>query len=284
MALAVIVGSGVVPVGRGPDPAAAAVLNGVAQVAASQPAVSGPGYRHTKSEGAYLVGIGGSPDRPNGIWALMPVSREIWVAADGSGRLIQSRGEPTWYGPADRAAWLDTGIELPEASRSDTRFGPASGVAPGTPRSWPGSLYYEPIDALPTDFGALRQVIDDRAAATGGATDYERFTIIGDMLRETVGAPALRAALYRVAAGLSGVVAIGSVTDRAGRSGIGVAMSNDQSSRGPERRTLIFDPQTSMLLAEEDVLLKSVDWLDAEPPLLIGYNTYLVSDITTTIP
>ena len=46
-------------------------------------------------------------------------------------------------------------------------------------------------------------MIDERAAANGGgATDYERFTIVGDLLRETVAAPKVRAALYRVAASL----------------------------------------------------------------------------------
>jgi len=39
-----------------------------------------------------------------------------------------------------------------------------------------------------------------------------------------------------------------------------------------------------MLLGEEDVLLESVEWLDADPPLVIAYNTYLVSDIVATIP
>lgn len=39
-----------------------------------------------------------------------------------------------------------------------------------------------------------------------------------------------------------------------------------------------------MLLAEEDVLLDKVDWLDAESPVVIGYNTYLISDIVPTIP
>lgn len=51
----------------------------------------------------------------------------------------------------------------------------------------------------------LRRLIDQRAAANGGSTDDERFTIIGDLLRETVAAPKVRSALYRVAAGLNGV-------------------------------------------------------------------------------
>jgi hypothetical protein len=286
LGLVAVLASGLLPVGPRPDPAAAAALNHAADIAAAQPATTGDGYRHTKSEGAYLSCSGGSPDHPNGYCALVPVNREIWIKADGSGRIVESRSEPIWFGPADRAAWQAEGSPDLRGQPSDTRFGPTPpGVDPWVPQAGLGSLYYQNVDALPTDVGALRHMIDERAAANGGgATDYERFTIVGDLLRETVAAPKVRAALYRVAAGLNGVELVGSMTDRAGRAGTAVSMTNDQSSRGLERRVLIFDPQTSSLLAEEDVLLHKVDWLDAEPPLVIGYNTYLTSEIVPTIP
>jgi len=281
-ALVAVVGSGLLPLGRGPDPAAAAALNRAAAVAAVQPAGAADGYRHTKSEGAHLSGVGGG----NGIWALVPVEREIWIAADGSGRLVEARGEPIWFGPADEAAWMAAGSpDLRGDPISDTRFGPMpSGAEPGTLQLWPGSLHYEDLDALPTDVDSLRAVIDARAAAGGGANDYQRFIVVADLLRETVGTPDLRAALYRVAAGLGGVELIGSVTDRAGRTGTAVAMTGNPSGVGLERHTLIFDPETSMLLAEEQVLLAKVDWLDADPPIVIGYSTYLVSDVAAAIP
>ena len=283
--LVVVLALGVVPLGNRPDPATAAALNAVAGVAAALPAAPADGYRHTKSEGAWLVGEGGWPDHPNGIWALVPVTRELWVKPDGSGRLIETRGEPIWFGPADKAAWVASGSPLPSAEHTDVRFAPTPpGADPSRPQVWPGSLYYEDVDALPTDPAALRQLIDERAAAGGGLTDYERFSIVGDLLRETVAAPHVRAALYRVAAGFGGVQVIGSMTDRAGRTGTAVAMTNAQSSRGLERRVLIFDPSTSKLLEEQDVLLHKVDWLDADPPMVIGYATYLVSDIVQTIP
>jgi hypothetical protein len=284
--LVAFLASGVLPFGREVDSAAAASLNRVADVAAGQTVAPTDGYRHTKSTGAHLWGIGGTPDRPDGIWVLVPVDREIWVKPDGSGRLIERREAPIWFGPADKAAWLAEGSpDLHVQPLRDTTFGPTPpGVAPGTPQAGPGSLYYQNVDVLPTDAGALRRIIDDRAAAGGGSTDYERFTIVGDLLRETVAAPQVRAALYRVAAGLGGVELIGSMTDRAGRTGTAVAMTSDSSSRGLERRILIFDPQTSMLLAEEDVLLHKVGYLDATPPIVIGYDTYLISDVVATIP
>ncbi len=284
--LLVVLALGVFPPWSRPDPAAAAALAAVADVAAALPALPRDGYRHTKSEGAWLVGIGGTSEHPNGVWALVPVTRELWVKSDGSGRLIETRGEPIWFGPADKAEWIAEGSpDLGGGAHTDTRFAPTPpDYVPGTPQAWPGSLYYEDVDALPTDPAALRQLIDQRAAANGGSTDYERFTIVGDLLRETVAAPQVRAALYRVAAGLGGVQLIGSVTDRAGRTGTAVAMTNAQSSRGLERRVLIFDPRTSMLLEEQDVLLHKVDWLDADPPMVIGYATYLVSDVVPSIP
>lgn len=281
---------GLLPLSSGPNAAAAAALNQVADVAAALPDGPRDGYRHTKSEGAGLSGVGGWPDHPNGIWALVPVSREIWIKPDGSGRLIESRGEPIWFGPADRAAWQAAGSpDLRGTPESDRRFGPTPpGVDPWAPQP-DGSLFFQDVDPLPTDPGSLRQLIDGRvdewaAANGGGATDYERFTIIGDLLRETAAVPKVREALYRVAAGLNGVELIGSVKDRAGRTGTGVSMTNAQSSRGLEQRVLIFDPHTAALLAEEDVLLHKVDYLDADPPIVIGYNTYLVSDVVAAIP
>jgi len=51
----------------------------------------------------------------------------------------------------------------------------------------------------------------------GPPGDWETFAIIGDLLRETHAPPALRAALYEVAANLSGVEYIGEVKDAVGR-------------------------------------------------------------------
>jgi hypothetical protein len=286
LALVAVLVSDLLPMGPRSDPAAAAALNHAADVAALQPDVNRHGYRHTTSEGAHLVSADNGKGRPEGVWALVPVSREIWIKPDGSGRLIERRGEPVWFGPADKAAWVAQGSpDLRGDPYSDRRFGPTpKGSDPGTPQLAPGSLYYADVDALPTDVDALRELIRAQAAANGGgATNLEMFTIVGDLLHETVAAPRLRSALYRVAASIDGVELVGSVTDHAGRNGTGVSLTIDRSGVGRERHVLIFDPQSSVLLEERDVLLDKVDWLDAEPPTIIGYTTYLTSEITPTI-
>jgi hypothetical protein len=60
-----------------------------------------------------------------------------------------------------------------------------------------------------------------------------------------------------VAAGIEGIELVGQVTDQAGRPGTAVdIVSKDAGAR--IRTTLVFDPQTSELLAEETVLLDCV--------------------------
>lgn len=71
----------------------------------------------------------------------------------------------------------------------------------------------------------------------------ELFTIVGDLLRESPAPPALRKALYDVAAGIPGVHLTGKVTDSIGRTGTGV-------QRGGE--TLVVDPANGALLADDE--------------------------------
>ena len=78
------------------------------------------------------------------------------------------------------------------------------------------------------------------------------FVLVGDDLRETATLPAVRAALYEVAARIPGVELIGNVTDRAGRAGVAVAMTDTKSRT---RQVLILDPKTSQLLAEEETVV-----------------------------
>lgn len=129
-----------------------------------------------------------------------------------------------------------------------------------------------------TDPDELYEQIRKKAEGYGPSIDAEVLVLVGDLLRETLAPPDLRAALFRVAARIPGVELIGEVTDPAGRKGTAVARTSDDVGF-LERIELIFDPDTSELLAEREVLLERVHWADAEPDTVIGYGSYLNSGV-----
>ncbi|HEX6844152.1 MAG TPA: CU044_5270 family protein [Actinomycetota bacterium] len=118
------------------------------------------------------------------------VTREAWIARDGSGRLVHD--DDDW--PSER-------------------FGP-------------GGLHFENLSALPTDPRALASVIEERVGDHPNG-EYEVFVVVGDLLRETYSSPELRRALFEVAASLEGAELVGATTDGLGRPGIGVGYLDD---------------------------------------------------------
>src|SRR5439155_2581095 len=92
---------------------------------------------------------------------------------------------------------------------------------------------------------------EQRQIVGGPDGDWETFSIIGDLLRETSVPPVVRGALYEVAADLPGVELVGRVEDASGRPGVAVAYTHDGI-----RQEFIFDPNTAALLGENDVLVE----------------------------
>jgi hypothetical protein len=272
------------------EPAGAAqVLRQTALVARSQPAEPQPGpgqYAYTRSRNAYIttvVGLTAAQNRASGSdrepasgWSvLVPREREIWIAPDGSGRIREAAGRPRFLSDAQRAAWLAAGSpQLPSVARaSDETFAPHQ-------------LRYLRSGSLPTDPEELRRLIEARKipGIGGPPGEAETFELIGEMLRETDLRPALRAAIYEVAAELSGIELLGPVRDPAGREGIGVAFTDHR--RGI-RHELIFDSADAALLGEREVVVGGWD-KDLQVPAgtVVGYASYLESRVvdSTAIP
>jgi hypothetical protein len=223
-----------------PPSAAAAELQQLATVAADQPATSPPGpgqYQYTESVAAYTS----TTVEASGLsyTVLVPQTRQIWVAADGSGRLVESYGQASFLSAQDQANWVRDGSPSLAEAPSDESFGP-------------GGLSVGPngMSSLPTDPVALGALLSARKIEGGPPGPAEDFTQVGDLLRETDASPQLRAALYQVAASIPGVTMLGSVTDHSGRPGVGIAFVS-----GGTRHELIFDPATAALLGEEDVVV-----------------------------
>jgi hypothetical protein len=226
----------------GPGSAEAArVLRRIGMVAAEQPpqAPPRPGqYVYTKSRDAqtslYVAGRG----LANFLFTV-PTTREAWKGPDGSGRILTTVGEVSFPSSEDRAAWIAAGS-------------PDLGSRPEINEVFePGGLQFLDLTDLPTDPHALQAVIEEREIVGGPPGDWETFVIVGDLLRETYAPPALRRALYEVAANLSGVEYLGETRDAAGRPGIAVAHTHNGI-----RREMIFDPQTAGLLGEREVVVE----------------------------
>jgi len=79
-----------------------------------------------------------------------------------------------------------------------------------------------------------------------------------------------RAGLYRAAAYIKGVRYVGPVRDELGRRGLAIELTSPGA-----RHRLVFDPKTSQVLVEQDVLTKRVPYVDAKPGTVIGYRLVL---------
>jgi hypothetical protein len=285
-AAAALVAVLVVPGAPGaPTSAAAAVLAHLSKVAADQPAAAAlPAgqYEYTASVGMNLISrvyendelpgsptTSGPPKQTFSVYA--PVTRQVWIATDGSGRLEQSYGTPSFLTPADRAAWVSDGSPNIVPASSDVDSIEAK-----------GALVVPDLSNLPTNPGTLLAGIE--ATTVGSSFDAPAgaagtFQIIGDLLRETDASPALRAALYQAAAQMPGVTLIGTVTDAAGRSGTAVAYASSG-----EQNELIFDPTTSVLLGEATVVTDPTQLcrLDVSVGTVLYETSYVASGVVNS--
>lgn len=145
-----------------------------------------------------------------------------------------------------REIWL--GHRTPGALVDPVVAGGAAGaVVPlgvaGFPAGAARLLSWDDLYALPTDPAQLERNLRAGIDGAGPDDDTELFVIVGDLLRESPAPPALRKALWEVAARVPGVELVGSVTDGAGR--IGVAVERDT-------QRYVLDPTDGRLLEESN--------------------------------
>jgi hypothetical protein len=133
------------------------------------------------------------------------------------------------------------------------------GVAPGLQRispagsgfghlgNKPGWLTWDEIYALPTDPAKLGPLLTrDSIGLVYGSPAKNLWSTVLGLLVETPASPALREALYDVAASIPGVAVNGDYTDALGRTGTALRLGG---------QTLVINPANGQLLA----------WIDAEP-------------------
>ncbi len=251
----------VVRVGERAPATAAEALNAAAVVAEDAEATGGEGpYVYARTQAEQLTTSGQREGRWSAIQAL---TEETWIAPDGSGRVRTVFGDLRFPGPRDEARWRASGAPVFPSGTSDDEF--SAGV-----------LSYEDLGSLPVDPEELLTFLRNEVASEGIPGDAGVFLRIGQLLSRGDAPPELRAGLYLAAASLEGIELIGEVTDPAGRAGIGVGMTYEEMGASVQI-VMIFDEETSELLAQTQTLLQRAPWVDAEPGTRLSYISYLAS-------
>jgi hypothetical protein len=210
----------------------------------------------------FTANMAGNPGVRN---ALVPTLREVWTAPDGKTRVRETLGRVNFFSGADQRRWEGAGSPPPFAydpSEHDVRRDSSGRLAKEfASQSWRGPRVFSHVSQLakaPTEPEALRLAIEHRRGGSspvdpspadslrGGAT-VERLL---EILSEPIASPALRAAAFNALAEIPGIGFERDVTDVAGRRGDAIGWTRE---RGFGRR-YIFDPQTSEILAQAEVI------------------------------
>jgi len=187
------------------------------------------------------------------VWtAILPLTRETWIAADGSGRIHEEYGQPIFPSTQDENSWRASGAPVfVQSDVVDDRYAA-------------NELTFTDLSTLSTNTQTLSAAIEARQILPGPSGDVQTFDIISDLLREPSASPAVRGALFDVAAELDGVQSSGQMYDSMGRQGIAVSIEGDGL-----RREVIFDPRTSAELEErvssttDGAILEIVTYVDS---------------------
>lgn len=267
----------------GPVTARAVLLAAAEKTAALAPETGG--YWVTRQEMYHLYDVGGYR-------VLGRNEVETWHAMRAGGQLVIVT---RWLGAApatdaDRAAWEAAGSPKQWTSAGpDGKPGRQIPAGPGTRKVGATTssgfelagrkLTYAQVQALPTDPDALKAYLikaDDEARVELRPDELERwrvemlFSSARILLTELPVGPRVRAATYRMLAGLPGLKLTENVRDEHGRAGAGIAYAFRNEDGSTYESTLVIDPRSGALLALMEPSLSVVmlgdRFTDTPPP------------------
>lgn len=121
------------------------------------------------------------------------------------------------------------------------------------------NVNYAYLRALPGDAAGLSVLLDELYTQQNGKEITGKTAWTLEQASHLITMPvssAVRAAAYRVIAGLPGITSLGRVTDPLGRTGVGVALPVRQlGDLGSVQQQLIVDPATNSLLSDQEVMV-----------------------------
>lgn len=218
----------------------------------------------SKAHPRYFVPI----NDPSARYALVPTLKEAWMAPDGTTREREALGRVDFLSGADQRLWEAAGSPPPFAYNPSEhevgRDGSGRPLKAYSSKAFRGRHemdYFSRLAQLPTDPEALRLVVENRRGGSvpvapspadsprGGATVERLLEILG----EPITSAALRAAAFDALAEIPGIGLEQGVVDVAGRRGDAISWVRD----GGFGRRCIFDPRTSQILAEAEMLFNA---------------------------
>ncbi|KAD3632922.1 hypothetical protein GD627_08680 [Arthrobacter yangruifuii] len=254
----VVVADVVRPGGPGATAEAAEVLSNAAEatIRTSDPVV-GPG-QYLKIDTKELTWSGSQmPDGSDLSWQAT-VSDQIYIPADKNGEWVWNRGE---------RIPLESSSDAAKAAAAEMAKLPPKGGMPdptvGIQRGQGGDFYgnapmviigtsLNEAGSLPRDPRALLDLIYERTNGANKSPELAAFVTIADGLRTGAVPADLRAAMYKAAALIPGVIVGDRQATVDGRTGIAIGIP---SLEGTSRADIIIDPVSGLVVGEQDVLL-----------------------------
>lgn len=194
--------------------------------------------------------------------AFVSTVKEVWTGPDGKTRVRETLAGVEFLSAADQRHWESAGSLPPftydpseHAVKRDSSGHLVKGFAS---RNWRGRNVFVNVPKLaklPTEPEALRSAIEGLPSGSSpSSTSSRRGTVTAErlleILSEPVTGPALRAAAFNALAEMPGIRLEHDVADVAGRRGDALTWVRDRGF-GQE---LIFDPRTSRVLAQAEVI------------------------------
>ncbi len=223
----------------------------------------GPGTGSRKKPRHFTANLLGPEG--NALPALVPTTKEVWTAVDGTTRVRDALGQIEFLSSADQSRWEETGspppFEYDPAEHHVTRDSSGRLMKEFPSHDFRGKhafANFTKLSRLPTEPEALRLAIENRPAESlpvdpspasshrGGVT-AERLM---EILTEPITSRALRAAALAALAEMPGIETEHGVTDVAGRRGDALTWVRERGFG----RELIFDPVTSEVLAQAEAI------------------------------
>jgi hypothetical protein len=204
----------------------------------------------------------------NAMPALVPTLKEVWTSPDGKTRERETLGRVAFLSGTDQRRWEEAGSPPPFAYDPEEhhvgRDSSGRAVKEYASKAFRGRhefIYMSRLSRLPTEPEALRLAVENRNGGSspvdpspadsprGGAT-VERLL---NILSEPITSPALRAAAFNALAEIPGIGFERDVADVAGRRGDAISWVRDRGFG----RQFIFDPRTSEILAESEMIFNA---------------------------